>query len=134
MSEINNIDLFKNDVRFRENIAHIETIPAKKASFKKVDDLSKKMSGCLKMEEITKENLTELIEFEPNFIEYDADENKFTIVNAKKFENHQIELIKKQTEEINSKKDMVNEISNNDETDNRQKPKEKARGRNRRNR
>ena len=31
MSEVNNIDMFKNDVRYRENIAHIETIPAKKA-------------------------------------------------------------------------------------------------------
>ena len=39
MSEVNNIDMFKNDVRYRENIAHIETIPAKKASFKKVDNL-----------------------------------------------------------------------------------------------
>ena len=79
------------------------------------------------MEEITKENLTELIEFEPNFIEYDADENKFTIVNAKKFENHQIELIKKQTEEINSKKDMVNDISNNNEMDDKPKNKRKER-------
>lgn len=92
-----------------------------------VDDLSKKMSGCLKMEEITKENLTELIEFEPNFIEYDADENKFTIVNAKKFENHQIELIKKQTEEINSKKDMVNDVSASDEMDDKPKNKRKER-------
>ena len=43
MSELNNIDMFKNDVRYRENIAHIETIPAKKASFKKVEDLDEKI-------------------------------------------------------------------------------------------
>ena len=35
MSDVNNIDMFKNDVRYRENIAHIETIPAKEPSFKK---------------------------------------------------------------------------------------------------
>ena len=40
MSDDNKIDMFKNDVRYRENIAHVETIPAKKASFKKVDDLN----------------------------------------------------------------------------------------------
>ena len=45
MSELNNIDMFKNDVRYRENIAHIETIPAKKASFKKVENLDEKIVG-----------------------------------------------------------------------------------------
>lgn len=43
MSEPNNIDMFKNDVRFRDNIAHVETIPAKEASFKKVEDLNEKI-------------------------------------------------------------------------------------------
>ena len=43
MSEPNNIDMFKNDVRFRDNIAHVETIPAKKASFKKVENLNEKI-------------------------------------------------------------------------------------------
>lgn len=43
MSEPNNIDMFKNDVRFRDNIAHVETLPAKEASFKKVDDLNEKI-------------------------------------------------------------------------------------------
>ena len=43
MSKLNNIDMFKNDVRYRENIAHIETIPAKEASFKKVEDLDDKI-------------------------------------------------------------------------------------------
>ena len=43
MSEPNNIDMFKNDVRYRDNIAHVETIPAKKVSFKKVDNLNEKI-------------------------------------------------------------------------------------------
>ena len=43
MSEPNNIDMFKNDVRYRDNIAHVETIPAKEASFKKVDNLNEKI-------------------------------------------------------------------------------------------
>ena len=47
MSEVNNIDMFKNDVRFRENIAHIETIPAKEASFKKVDNLNDRLIDYL---------------------------------------------------------------------------------------
>ena len=47
MSEVINIDMFKNDVRYRENIAHIETIPAKKASFKKVDDLNENIVSYL---------------------------------------------------------------------------------------
>ena len=47
MSDANNIDMFKNDVRYRENIAHIETIPAKKASFKKVDNLNERIIDYL---------------------------------------------------------------------------------------
>lgn len=47
MSEPNNIDMFKNDVRYRDNIAHVETIPAKEASFKKVDDLDERIIGYL---------------------------------------------------------------------------------------
>ena len=43
MSEPNNIDMFKNDVRYRDNIAHVETIPAKEASFKKVENLNEKI-------------------------------------------------------------------------------------------
>ena len=43
MSEPNNIDMFKNDVRYRDNIAHVETIPAKEASFKRVDNLNEKI-------------------------------------------------------------------------------------------
>ena len=52
MSEVNSIDMFKNDVRYRENIAHIETIPAKKASFKKVDNLNEKIVDYLKSKDI----------------------------------------------------------------------------------
>ena len=47
MSDVDKIDMFKNDVRYRENIAHIETIPAKKPSFKKVDDLNPKIVDYL---------------------------------------------------------------------------------------
>ena len=52
MSEVNNIDMFKNDVRYRENIAHIETIPAKDASFKKVDDLDDKIIDYLNSKDV----------------------------------------------------------------------------------
>ena len=47
MSDSSNIDAFKNDVRYRENIAHIETIPAKKANFKRVDNLNDKIIDYL---------------------------------------------------------------------------------------
>lgn len=43
-----NIDIFKNDVRYRDKIAHVETIPAKKANFKKLDDLNEKIISYLK--------------------------------------------------------------------------------------
>ena len=52
MTQINNIDMFKNDVRYRENIAHIETIPAKKASFKKVDNLNNQIVDYLNSKDI----------------------------------------------------------------------------------
>ena len=52
MSDVNNIDMFKNDVRYRENIAHIETIPAKKASFKKVDNLDEKIIDYLDSKDV----------------------------------------------------------------------------------
>ena len=41
--EMEKIDLFKNDIRFRRKIEHVETIPGKKASYKKVDKLNKKI-------------------------------------------------------------------------------------------
>ncbi len=46
------IDAFKNDVRFRDYIAHVETIPAKEASFKKIPDLNSKIVDYLDSEEI----------------------------------------------------------------------------------
>ena len=52
MSDVKNIDMFKNDVRYRENIAHIETIPAKKASFKKVDNLNPKIIDYLTKKDV----------------------------------------------------------------------------------
>ena len=52
MSDCEKIDMFKNDVRYRDNIAHVETIPAKKASFKKVDDLNEKIIDYLEDENI----------------------------------------------------------------------------------
>ncbi len=52
MSDVENIDMFKNDVRYRENIAHIETIPAKKASFKKVDNLNERIIDYLSSKDV----------------------------------------------------------------------------------
>lgn len=42
------IDMFKNDVRYRDRIAHVETIPARKASYKKVENLNPKIVDYLK--------------------------------------------------------------------------------------
>ncbi|MBR2557639.1 MAG: DEAD/DEAH box helicase [Methanobrevibacter sp.] len=44
---IDKIDMFKNDVRYRDNIAHVETIPAKKASYKKLDNLNENIINYL---------------------------------------------------------------------------------------
>ncbi|WP_296800530.1 DEAD/DEAH box helicase [uncultured Methanobrevibacter sp.] len=52
MSDSSNIDAFKNDVRYRENIAHIETIPAKKANFKRVDNLNEKIIDYLESKDM----------------------------------------------------------------------------------
>ena len=38
MNDENRIDFFKNDVRYREKIAHIQTLPAKNASYKTIPD------------------------------------------------------------------------------------------------
>lgn len=46
------IDSFKNDVRFRDYIAHVETIPAKKASFKKIPDLNSRIVDYLNFKEM----------------------------------------------------------------------------------
>ena len=47
MTEANNIDMFKNDVRYRENIAHIETLPAKEPTFERVDNLNERIVDYL---------------------------------------------------------------------------------------
>ena len=52
MSDINKIDMFKNDVRYRENIAHIETISAKKPSFKKIDNLNEDIISYLESKNV----------------------------------------------------------------------------------
>ena len=52
MSDSSNIDAFKNDVRYRENIAHIETIPSKKANFKRVDSLNEKIIDYLESKDM----------------------------------------------------------------------------------
>ena len=52
MYDKNKIDMFKNDVRYRENIAHVETIPAKKASFKKIDNLNEKIIDYLDLYDV----------------------------------------------------------------------------------
>ena len=52
MSDSSNIDAFKNDVRYRKNIAHIETIPAKKANFKRVDNLNEKIIDYLESKDM----------------------------------------------------------------------------------
>ena len=52
MSKVNKIDMFKNDVRYRENIAHIETMPAREASFKKVNDLNERIVDYLDSKDV----------------------------------------------------------------------------------
>lgn len=46
------IDTFKNDINYRDKIAHIETIPAKKASYKKVDGLNERIVEYLDSKDI----------------------------------------------------------------------------------
>ena len=50
--EMENIDKFKNDIRFRRKIEHVETIPSKEARYKKVDKLEKKILKYLEDKEI----------------------------------------------------------------------------------
>lgn len=46
------IDRFKNDIRFRDKIEHIETFKPRDASYKKVNNLSKPISNYLERENI----------------------------------------------------------------------------------
>ena len=50
--EMDKIDKFKNHIRFRRKIEHVETIPSKEASYKKVDNLEKKILKYLEDKEI----------------------------------------------------------------------------------
>ncbi len=50
--EMEKIDKFKNDIRFRRKIEHVETIPGKKASYRKVDVLNKKILKYLEDKKI----------------------------------------------------------------------------------
>lgn len=46
------VDKFKKDVRFRDKIAHVETIPSRKAKYKKVDKLNSKLLDYLNKKEV----------------------------------------------------------------------------------
>lgn len=46
------IDTFKNDINYRDKIAHVETIPAKKASFKKAEGLNENLVEYLESNDI----------------------------------------------------------------------------------
>ena len=48
-----NIDKFKEDIRFKNKIEYIETIPAHKASFKKVDGLHESILDYLSRKKIS---------------------------------------------------------------------------------
>nr|WP_292777459.1 DEAD/DEAH box helicase [Methanobrevibacter sp.] len=50
--EMENIDKFKNDIRFRRKIEHVETIPAKEARYKKVENLEDKILHYLEEKDI----------------------------------------------------------------------------------
>ena len=45
--EMENVDKFKKHIQFRRKIEHVETIPSKEASYKKVDNLEKKIYDYL---------------------------------------------------------------------------------------
>jgi DEAD/DEAH box helicase domain-containing protein len=48
----NNIDKFKNDVRFKDKIAYIKTIPPKKGKYKKITNINKVLKDYLNKKEI----------------------------------------------------------------------------------
>ena len=50
--EMDKIDKFKNHIRFRQKIEHVETIPSKEAKYKKVDNLEKKLLKYLEERDI----------------------------------------------------------------------------------
>ncbi|WP_409200993.1 DEAD/DEAH box helicase [Methanobrevibacter sp. DSM 116169] len=46
------IDKFKNDIRFKDKIAYVKTIPSKKAKYKKINNLNEKLLEYLSKHEI----------------------------------------------------------------------------------
>ncbi len=46
------IDIFKNDIRYKDKIVYVKTIPAKKASYKKIDNLNEVIINYLKKKDI----------------------------------------------------------------------------------
>lgn len=66
------IKKFKNDIRFRDKIAHIETIPSKEAKYKKANNLSKKLEDYL--------NKNNIKLYEHQVDSYNAVENKENVI------------------------------------------------------
>lgn len=46
------IDIFKNDIRYKDKIVHVKTIPAKNASYKKIDNLNEVIIDYLNNKDI----------------------------------------------------------------------------------
>lgn len=51
-SDIEPIDRFKNDIRYRDKIVHVETIPSKKAKYKKIDNLNGRIIDYLESKDV----------------------------------------------------------------------------------
>lgn len=51
-SDIEPIDRFKNDIRYRDKIVHVETIPSKKPKYKKIDNLNGRIIDYLESKDV----------------------------------------------------------------------------------
>lgn len=51
-SDIEPIDRFKNDIRYRDKIVHVETIPSKKPKYKKIDNLNWRIIDYLESKDV----------------------------------------------------------------------------------
>lgn len=51
-SDIEPIDRFKNDIRYRDKIVHVETIPSKKPKYKKIDNLNGRIIDYLEFKDV----------------------------------------------------------------------------------
>ena len=51
-SDIEPIDRFKNDIRYRDKIVHVETIPSKKAKYKKIVNLNGRIIDYLESKDV----------------------------------------------------------------------------------